>query len=261
MRWLKGYINSSRYNHQFGSIILTHCFYIFPWICAGDVCYIIFCHLLHIHSRKTGILFSLLLCSLWCIIGYVLACRSYSFVCTLHHLIIIMVQTYLKALNLYNACQIYFVECVSKIEHILSDMHYTIYGTACFQFTHFPCDDRENIYTLSYDHHQIGSMNYHPLYRIRSWNSGMRCMFLYIPSMLLAISIYFAYKNVGFYYKNTALWRFPTHSDQDDLVTAHMHYTRKLLLEMRNIEMSSLSNFWALPRVRVWRQVGDEQLS
>ena len=34
------------------------------------------------------------------IVGYVLACRSYSFVCTVHHLIIIIVQTYLKTLNL-----------------------------------------------------------------------------------------------------------------------------------------------------------------
>ena len=69
------------------------------------------------------------------------ACRSHSFVCTLHHLIIIIVQTYLKTLNLYNACQIYFVECVSKIKHILSVIHYTICGAVCFQFTHFPCDD------------------------------------------------------------------------------------------------------------------------
>ena len=40
-------------------------------------------------------LFSLILCSLWWvqIVGYVLACRSYSFVCTLLHLIIIIVQT------------------------------------------------------------------------------------------------------------------------------------------------------------------------
>ena len=43
-----------------------------------------------------------LLCSLWIlqIFGYVLACRSCSFVCTLHHLIIIILQTYLKTLNL-----------------------------------------------------------------------------------------------------------------------------------------------------------------
>ena len=74
----------------------------FQWLCAWDVCYIIFCRLLHIHSGKTGVLFSLLLCSLWWvqIVGYVLACRSCSFVFTLHHLIIIIVITYRKTLNL-----------------------------------------------------------------------------------------------------------------------------------------------------------------
>ena len=34
----------------------------------------------------------------------------------------------------------------------------------------------ERIYTLSYYHHQIGSMNYYPLFRVKSWNNGMRCM-------------------------------------------------------------------------------------
>ena len=45
----------------------------------------------------------------------------------------------------------------------------------------------ERIYTLSYYHHQIGSMIYYPLFRVRSWNNGMRCMFfciLIIPSLL-----------------------------------------------------------------------------
>ena len=95
-RWLKGYIYSScYYHHQIGSIHLSHCFHIFPWLCAWDVCYIKFCHLLYIHSWKTGNLFSLVLCSLWWvqIVRYVLACRSYSFLCTLHHLIIIIVKT------------------------------------------------------------------------------------------------------------------------------------------------------------------------
>ena len=45
----------------------------------------------------------------------------------------------------------------------------------CFQFTHFSCDDWEHIYTLSYYHHQIGSMNFYPLFRVRSWNN----VFLY----------------------------------------------------------------------------------
>ena len=74
----------------------------------------------------------------------------------------------------------YFVECENKIKHILSVIHYTICGAECFQFTHFSCDDWENIYTFSYCHHQIGSMNYYPLFRVRSWNNGMRCMSFYI---------------------------------------------------------------------------------
>ena len=50
---------------------------------------------------------------------------------------------------------------VCKIKHILSVIHYTICGAVCFQFTHSPCDDWKNmIYTLSYYHHQIGSMNH-----------------------------------------------------------------------------------------------------
>ena len=41
-RWLKGYLYSScYYHHQIGSIDLTHCFHIFPRLCAWDVCYII----------------------------------------------------------------------------------------------------------------------------------------------------------------------------------------------------------------------------
>ena len=69
---------------------------------------------------------------------------------------------------------------MSKIKHILSVIHYTIRGAVCFQFTHFCCDDWENIYTLSYYHHQIGSMNYYPLFRARPWNNGVRCMYFYI---------------------------------------------------------------------------------
>ena len=42
------------------------------------------------------------------------------------------------------------------------------------------------IYTLSYYHHQIGSMNYDPLFRVRPWNNGMRCMSLYILMSLIA---------------------------------------------------------------------------
>ena len=99
-RRLKEYIhNPSSYHHQIGSIHLSHCCHIFPWLCVWDGCTIIFCRLLHIYPGNTGTLFPLLMFSLWYLqtIGYIMACRSCSFVCRPHHLIIIIMQTYLKA--------------------------------------------------------------------------------------------------------------------------------------------------------------------
>ena len=109
-RWLKRYIYSScYYHHQIGSIHLSHCFHIFPWLCAWDVCYNIFCHLLYMHSGKTRNLFSVVLCSLWWvqIVGYGFSCRSYSFVCTVYHLIFIIVQTLSEDIEL--------IKCLSDI--------------------------------------------------------------------------------------------------------------------------------------------------
>ena len=63
----------------------------------------------------------------------------------------------------------------------------------CFQFTHSPCNDWENTYTLSYYHHQIGSMNYYPLFRVRSWNNGVRCMSFYILTLSI-IDLNFLYQ-------------------------------------------------------------------
>ena len=113
------------------------------------------------------------------IVGYVLACRSYSFVSTLHHLIIIIVETLSEDIELIK-CLSDIICRVCKIKHLLSVIHYTICGAVCFQFTHFLCDDWENIYTLSNYHHTIGSMNYYPLFKVRSWNNSMRGMSFYI---------------------------------------------------------------------------------
>ena len=160
---------------------------------------IIFCRLLHVRSGKTRNLFSSLLCSLWWvqIFGYVLACRSCSFVCTVHHLIIIIVQI----------SQIYVVEYVSKIKHILSVIHYTIYRAVRFQCTHFSCDDWENIYNLSYYHHQIGSMNYYPLFRVRSWNNGVPCVCI---SIFLNMSTLMDILSKRFFSLSSQLIRFNT---------------------------------------------------
>ena len=59
----------------------------------------------------------------------------------------------------------------------------------CFRFTQFP-RHRENVYTLPCYHHQIGSMNYYPLFRVRSWNNGMRCMSLYSYQRIMNASAF-----------------------------------------------------------------------
>ena len=79
----------------------------------------------------------------------------------------------------YLVSEVWWWFCII-VKHILSVIHFRICGAVCFQFTHSLCDDWENIYTLSYSHHQIRSMNYYPLFRVRSWNNGMRCMSFYI---------------------------------------------------------------------------------
>ena len=78
-----------------------------------------------------------------------------------------------------------------RFKHILSVIHYTICRAVCFQFTHFLRDEWENIHTLSYHHHQIGSINYYPLFRVWSWNNGMRCMSFYIliPSFCYTVKL------------------------------------------------------------------------
>ena len=54
-----------------------------------------------------------------------------------------------------------------------------IYGTVCIQLTHLSYNDCENMCTLSY-HNQTRSMTDLPLFSIRSWSNGMRCMYFYI---------------------------------------------------------------------------------
>ena len=50
----------------------------------------------------------------------------------------------------------------------------------CIQLTHLSYDDCENTRSLSCCHHQVGSMTHSPLFRVRSWNIGMRRMSLNI---------------------------------------------------------------------------------
>ena len=63
-----------------------------------------------------------------------------------------------------------------RLSPIPSTNPYAIYGVVYIQLIHFWYDDYENMYTLSYYHHQIIC---HFL-RVRSWHNGMRYMSFYI---------------------------------------------------------------------------------
>ena len=134
--------------------------------------------------RENRVLFSSLVRSLWWvqIIGYFSACRSHSFVCTLLHP--------RDSISLSLVCK-----------HIWRHCNICNIWGCVLQFTHFPCDDWENKYIyiyLSYHHHhhQIGSMNYYPLFRVRSWNNGMRWMSAYILTVIEGMLKHFPWRYV-----------------------------------------------------------------
>ena len=68
---------------------------------------------------------------------------------------------------------------------------YNMWGCV-FSLPIFLRDDWDNIHTLSYYHHQIESMNYYALFRVRSWNNGMRCMSFYILMTVIQSSLVYS---------------------------------------------------------------------
>ena len=123
--------------------------------------------------------------------------NPYSFVCILHH--IIFMQTYLKVFAIWNACQVYSVEYVSKMKSILSIIFCAIYGTvfaACpflfwwlWEYLYF-------ILLLSSNQKYESSA----IFNVRLWNNDMCCMFYYI--FIKIDSLGFAYVEVT----PTELW-------------------------------------------------------
>ena len=61
-----------------------------------------------------------------------------------------------------------------------SHLTFMQYMGLCIQLTHLSYDDCENTCTLSYYHHQIGSMTHLLLLRVRSWNNGIHCISFYV---------------------------------------------------------------------------------
>ena len=90
----------------------------FRWLCAWGGCNIISCRI-HVYHGTAGFYYFYYCAVLWCAqtIEYIMVRWLYSFVCTLHYLIIIIIQTYLN-IYIYQTSKMfvrYLLSCVSKI--------------------------------------------------------------------------------------------------------------------------------------------------
>ena len=80
-------------------------------------------------------------------------------------------QIFRKLFKFWNACKVHSVECVPKIKAVLSTK-------SLVMIVKYTC-------SLSYYYHQIGRTNHSALFRVSSWNNGMRCMSFYVLIMTL----------------------------------------------------------------------------
>ena len=183
MKGLKKNIDKSR-NFNFQNLIFSHFVrlniaikwkpHIFPWLCAWDVCYIIVCLLLHIHSGKY---------------------RDFVFITIAQFMMgsnIIRLFVH-NTISLSSLCKLIWRHWTYKmpVRYILSSVWVRLsifsqlsiiqyMGLCVFSLPISLTVMIEMIYTLYYYHHQIGSMNYYPLFRARSWNNGMRCVSIFL---------------------------------------------------------------------------------
>ena len=80
-------------------------------------------------------------------------------------------------IELLKCFSVHSVECVSKISSVLSIIFHAFYGAISIQQTDLSYNDCDNTFILSYYHHEISILTHLSLFRVRSWNNGMSCVF------------------------------------------------------------------------------------
>ena len=147
--WLKGCIyNSSYYHHQIGSIHLSHCCHIFPWLCVWDGSYSVICYL-YIPGTP-GPCFPYC-CSVYGIckwsdtlwpVGSVRLFADYTIsLSSLCRLIWRHWTTEMHAwYRLPSVCL--------RLRQFSQSYFSSIYGAVCLQLTQFSSDDLENVYFI-----------------------------------------------------------------------------------------------------------------
>ena len=115
------------YHHQIRSMNHSHCCYICPWLCVWGGCVL---SVASYRSRKRWRFATItLMCSLWRM--QIIGCYSLKLGFVSVHTTLLHYHHYRGlsvSLKHMNTCQIYSVECVSKIKFILSIIFYAVYG-------------------------------------------------------------------------------------------------------------------------------------
>ena len=91
------------------------------------------CWHIYIYPGKAGFCVFNYCAVLWCaqIMEFIMTWWLYTFICTLHYLIIIIMQTYLKVLSCWNACQIYSVTSMCLRWGKFSQLYFLQYMGLC----------------------------------------------------------------------------------------------------------------------------------
>ena len=124
---------------QIGSMNLYHCCHIVPWLCSWGGCTIICCRF-HIYIYPIyipGKLCSIMMCA-----NNRVLYDPYSLVCRSHYHIIFIIQTFLKALDFKNPCQVHSFLSVCLELSQLSQLFFMQYvGLCVFSFRFFSYND------------------------------------------------------------------------------------------------------------------------
>ena len=166
-------------------LYLTHCYHIFSVVvCLRCVLYHILSLIAYTFQENRDFVFII-------IVQFMMSSNSSNTMSSNTFWLAVFVCLYITPSH-YHHCanlseDIELIKCLSDIccrvsewdlAYSLSYPLYNIWGCA-FSVYPSPLWWLREYFTLSYYHHQIGSMNYSPLFKVRSWNNGMRCMSLY----------------------------------------------------------------------------------
>ena len=233
LRWLRGYIyNPSYYHHQIGSIHLPIVVVLFHG-CMCEMVVLPYSVIYYIYiSRTLGPCFNYLCSVCWCSVYGI--CKRSDTLWPAGRVCLFSDYT----ISLLSLCRLIWRHWTNKmlVRHMLPSVCLRLRlfsqlsfvqctGLCVFSLPNSPVMI-VRMCTLSYYHHHIGSMNHQPLFRVRPWNNGMRCMSYYVLTCC----------HINIYCGKIIFFRYIAHMD---LLRMLKNYLSAFLQMSHNIALST----------------------